>query len=381
MEVLSGMSLREALARTPKLRPASATGIGIGIIKALVFAHDKKVVHCDLKPDNVFIIQREDGMMVKLLDFGVMKAMLVAQGYAGAAGTLTYMAPEQLRREDVDARADLFSFGVTLYEMLAGKHPFAEYGRNEKGALARIDKLPQPLNAVAPEIPWQVANVFDDMIQKLLQPKRDKRYRDASAVLVKLHEAKRTIATLERGSVHDATTNPAGPPGELIAQTTGVIDDETLAGKTDPHLDLSSEPALAAAVVAASSNPATAPPSKSLPPPDPNIAYVDATSNSYERAAAVAKLLEPKPTGGLELTSGEREYVDNLAKHMKAQDGGVVLRGRPRGGAPATVVEGDAYHRRMRWTRELALTKQQLIALIMFLIVSLGVSAYLLVYR
>ena len=150
MELLAGLSLREVLARKTQPHLNAVVGIGIGLASALVFAHDKQVVHCDVKPDNIFVVQRADGPLVKLLDFGVMKLNLVRAGYEGAAGTPAYMAPEQLRGENVDARSDLFAAGVVLYEMLAGVHPFAEYGLDDKGAMARIDKVPAPINQIRP---------------------------------------------------------------------------------------------------------------------------------------------------------------------------------------------------------------------------------------
>ncbi len=292
MEQLSGLSLREVLARKKQPHLNAVVGDRRGLASALEYAHEKQVVHCDIKPDNIFIVQRADGPLVKLLDFGVMKLNLVRAGYEGAAGTPAYMAPEQLRGENVDARSDLFAAGIVLYEMLAGVHPFAEYGLDGKGAMARIDKLATPINQIRHDLPWQIVNIFDDLIAKLLEPRREKRYKDASAILVKLHDVKRALERVKKGDVHAATTNPAGPPQDLIAQTTGAVDDEAIAGKTDPNLDLSSEPEIAAAV-ARSFDESTLPPSDSLPEPDrKNIAYLDTPAvNSYERAADAAKLL------------------------------------------------------------------------------------------
>ncbi|HEX4475761.1 MAG TPA: serine/threonine-protein kinase [Polyangiaceae bacterium] len=358
MEVLSGLSVREMLRRRKSLHIEAAIGIGIGIAKALVFAHDKEVVHCDLKPDNVFVVRSSDGPLVKLLDFGVMKAKLVRAGYQGAAGTPAYMAPEQLRGEEVDARADIFAFACILYEIIAGKHPFADFGIDEKGVMSRIDQKPAGLNTIAKHLSWKVVNPLDELLEKMFEPRRDKRVKDASYVLVKLHELERVMSRMTKGDVHAATTNPGEVPQELIAQMTGVVDEEAVAGKTDPNLDLSSEPELAAAV-ARSVDDSTVPPSDSLPEPDKNLPYLKTeAANSYERAEKAAKLLpedakkkasrKAKVDEGIELTSGEREYVDNLAKHAEKRGDQIVLRGKPRPKAAATVVEGDDYHKRMR---------------------------------
>ena len=370
MEVLSGLSVREMLRRRKALHIEAAVGIGIGIAKALVFAHDKEVVHCDLKPDNVFVVRSSDGPLVKLLDFGVMKAKLVRAGYQGAAGTPAYMAPEQLRGEDVDARADIFAFACILYEIIAGKHPFADFGVDEKGVMARIDQKPPPLNTIAKSLSWKIANPLDELLEKMFEPRRDKRLKDVSYVLVKLHELERVMSRVAKGDVHAATTNPGEVPRELIAQMTGVVDEEAVAGKTDPNLDLSSEPELAAAV-AQSVDDSTVPPSDSLPAPDKELPYLKtAEANSYERAEKVAKLLpqdakkkkSSKAAANLELTSGEREYVDNLAKHAEKRGDQIVLRGKPRAKAAATVVEGDDYHQRIRSERPWALPISMAIA-------------------
>lgn len=390
MEHLSGLSLREILKRKKRPHLDAIIGIGVGLASALEYAHGKEIVHCDVKPDNIFIVHRAEGPLVKLLDFGVMKLNLVRAGYEGAAGTPAYMAPEQLRGESVDARSDLFAAGLVLYEMLAGKHAFADFGMDEKGAMARIDAVPAPINQVARELPWQIANIFDDLIGKLLEPKRERRYKDASAIIVKLHDVKRALDRMKKGDVHAATTNPAGPPQDLIAQITGVIDDEAIAGETDPNLDLSSEPELVAAV-AKSAEDSTHPPSRALPEPDrKNVSYIEPQANSYERAAKAAKLLPdespkpatPKPTGGLDLTSGEREYVDNLAKHVKDRaEGGFALAGRPRPPAPETVLEDDDYHRRLRRKDgEIHLSSTIVVAIMLGVVVMIGAAAYLLVH-
>ena len=376
MEVLSGLSVREMLRRRKSLHVEASIGIGIGIAKALVFAHDKQVVHCDLKPDNVFVVRGTEGPLVKLLDFGVMKAKLVRAGYHGAAGTPAYMAPEQLRREDVDARADIFAFGVMLYEMLAGVQPFADFGLDEKGAMARIDQKPRALNLVVPNMHWKIVNALDELLGRMLEPSRSKRIGDASYVLVKLHEIERIMQGIAKGDVHAATTNPGEVPPEIMAQMTGVVDEDAIAGKTDPNLDLSSEPELAAAVAASADSDSrddeTKPPTKPLPAPARDLPYVKTDTNSYERADVAQKLLEPKAEkpkkkraspGGLELTSGEREYVDNLAKHAEKRDGQIMLHGKPR--AAATVVEGDDYHRRIRSARSFKMPMAMVIAAIL----------------
>ena len=125
-EYLEGESLRARL-QAGALPAATAAGIALQIARGLAAAHARGIVHRDLKPENVFL--RSDGG-VKLLDFGLAKLQAPAApgaSHAGSgviAGTAGYMAPEQATGQEVDARADLFALGATLYEMLTGERAF-----------------------------------------------------------------------------------------------------------------------------------------------------------------------------------------------------------------------------------------------------------------
>jgi len=173
-ELLEGATLRKTLQAGP-LSVETALPIARQIAEGLAAAHGRGIVHRDLKPGNLFIIP--DGR-VKILDFGLAK--LHGQTSAGAdetitesvettpeatMGTVAYMSPEQVRGEPADARSDIFSLGVVLYEMLTGERPFqAETSAEIMAAILRDD--PRPLRSADPEIPAEIATVVTRCLQK-----------------------------------------------------------------------------------------------------------------------------------------------------------------------------------------------------------------------
>jgi serine/threonine-protein kinase len=131
MQLLMGETLEAVLGRKRSLAPSVAAQIGRDVARALAAAHEAKIIHRDLKPANIFLHQEPgtEGHVVKVLDFGVSKNLAASDNMAtianGAVGTPAYMSPEQYRAApDLDARTDLWSFGVMLFEMLTGVRPF-----------------------------------------------------------------------------------------------------------------------------------------------------------------------------------------------------------------------------------------------------------------
>ncbi len=174
MELVDGQSLTELV--TPGGLPLERVlDVAIPIADALTIAHDKQIVHRDLKPANVMVTH--DGR-VKVLDFGLAKQTTTTpadtQGLtdAGArsttgmvAGTIPYMAPEQIRGDPVDARTDLFSFGVLLYELLAGQRPFT--GPNPLALSAAILTVrPVPLTDIRPDLPADADRLVSRCLEK-----------------------------------------------------------------------------------------------------------------------------------------------------------------------------------------------------------------------
>lgn len=181
-ELLEGESLRAALERGP-LPKRKAIEYAVQIANGLAAAHDKGIVHRDLKPDNVFVCR--DGR-VKILDFGVAKlaagsgepdgaTITVSRTAAGVVvGTASYMAPEQVRSEAVDARTDMFALGTLLFEMLTGKRAFQRDTTAETMTAILKDDLPEIHDAALP-----ISPALDRIVRRCLEKGPEQRFQSA----------------------------------------------------------------------------------------------------------------------------------------------------------------------------------------------------------
>src|SRR6266404_9833 len=219
----------ETLSRRLRSEPMSlrtAIDIAIQVASALQAAHDAGIAHRDIKPDNVMI--RPDGF-VKLFYFGIAKlteknrepidedaATAIKSGTSPGmiVGTAAYMSPEQARGKPVDARTDIFSFGVVLYEMLTVKHPFeGENAMDVSGAI--LHKEPAPIRQLLPDIPQDI----ERLINKTLRKDREERYQTAKDLLIDLKDARQELevqSRLERTS----PSNREDPNRQIKAATT-----------------------------------------------------------------------------------------------------------------------------------------------------------------
>ncbi len=181
MELVEGITLKRFIERKGKLEIKEAVGIGIQIAQGMEAAHDNHIIHRDIKPQNIIISR--DGK-VKVTDFGIAKATNSNTITSNAMGSVHYLSPEQARGGYSDEKSDIYSLGVTLYEMLSGKVPFA--GDNTVSvALLHIQGEAMPLRELDPEIPISI----DKIVQKCMQKRPERRYHSASELINDLKKA------------------------------------------------------------------------------------------------------------------------------------------------------------------------------------------------
>jgi beta-lactam-binding protein with PASTA domain len=200
MEFIRGPNLRTVLMKNGPLAPAQAVEVASQVLAALEHAHEQGIVHRDVKPENILITRKG---VVKVADFGLARALAAARvshAPGTVTGTVQYLSPEQIEGEAADARTDLYSVGIVLYELLVGRVPFSGETSLAIAYKHLRERVPPPSGS-NPMVP----SSLDRVVLSATERDRERRISDARTMRAELS---RTAAELP----------PAAPLSELVAQ-------------------------------------------------------------------------------------------------------------------------------------------------------------------
>ena len=183
MELIDGITLKQYLQKKSVLDPAEVLDFTIQTAKALEHAHSKGIIHRDIKPQNIMLLK--DGM-IKVADFGIASLEnTVEENNGETVGSVHYIAPEQARGEAPDARSDIYSLGIVMYEMLTGRLPYVGNSDVEV-AVKHMNTDPVTPRDIVPSIPEELERIC----LKAMNSNIDERYQSASEMLADLEEYK-----------------------------------------------------------------------------------------------------------------------------------------------------------------------------------------------
>lgn len=244
MEYLEGITLHERLYQPPPLTLDQVFEITLTLCETLAIAHQKNVIHRDLKPDNIMLISRgETDLFVKLLDFDLVK---VEEGEVKTQegqilGTLEYMAPEQLKGMEIDARADVFALGAIIYECFSGVR--ANPGKTQRELVRLLlDYGPKPLEEVISHLPKEICN----LINRCLSLDIDQRPKNAQELLHELRpleKYKPSLSTMTFNLV-DQEIEEMNTPNTLADTSTEGESNHSLEPIVAPRQEKTSESSL-----------------------------------------------------------------------------------------------------------------------------------------
>ena len=181
MELIEGITLKSYIAKKGRLEWKESIGIAIQMAQGISAAHQQNIIHRDIKPQNIIISM--DGK-VKVADFGIARAVSSNTKDGHAIGSVHYISPEQARGDFVDARSDIYSLGITMFEMVTGRLPFD--GENTVAvAIAQLENPITPPKECNPDIPESL----EQIILKCTEKKPENRYSSAEAVIADLRRA------------------------------------------------------------------------------------------------------------------------------------------------------------------------------------------------
>ena len=186
MELIDGITLKQYLREHGPIDAPQAVDFSLQIARALSHAHGKGIVHRDIKPQNILVV--EDGV-IKVADFGIANLQSEVPDVENEAiGSVHYISPEQARGLPVDGRSDIYSLGIVMYEMLSGKLPF-DGDDDRTVALKHLSAVPTPLREIAPSVP----EALEKIVMKAMNASLDERYQTADALVADLEALQKTI--------------------------------------------------------------------------------------------------------------------------------------------------------------------------------------------
>lgn len=201
MELMEGRELQVVMDGVHRLSTEEVLNIAIQVATGLFYAHQRGIVHRDIKPSNIMLLGDSH---VKIADFGIAKmdSSLWATKTGIIMGSPLYMSPEQVMGQTVDARSDIFSLGIVLYQMLTGKLPF--YGENANSVMYQIvnDQPPKP-SSLNPD----VSELLDDIVSRCLAKNPDDRYKNASELADDLSSCRVKLLRAKAGMDHPLMTS------------------------------------------------------------------------------------------------------------------------------------------------------------------------------
>lgn len=216
MEYVDGINLKQYLKKKGRLSWKEALHFAAQIARALRHAHGKGIVHMDIKPQNVMLLR--DGT-VKVADFGIAQFEDSEEtGGSEALGSIHYISPEQARGEPVDARSDIYSLGVVLYEMLTGRLPYDGESVAEV-AIKHFTLVPEAPTAIVPDIPQEI----EDITLRAMQPDPNERYASAEEMLADLDDFRKGQTSAISAEVRRALAENEAAGAPIVRDSVHII--------------------------------------------------------------------------------------------------------------------------------------------------------------
>jgi len=219
MELVRGESLQELQHRDGVIEASRALCILDQVAEALAEAHDRGIVHRDMKPENIMVERRGEADFVKVLDFGIAKilsgegnkAIPALTAIGQTVGTLEFMSPEQLRGKALDGRSDIYALGMVAYEMVTGQLPFKGAKSTTEVIQFHLQDPPPAPSSLRPDLSLPAS--VDEVILKMVAKARDDRHENAAALRLHIGEA---LAALDAAPVRREATRVVAVIGAIV---------------------------------------------------------------------------------------------------------------------------------------------------------------------